>query len=71
MAAVLFDNIKSDVSHKWSGISEDAFIAGNISNSARFEPFVVIEDNVEIGSNTIIGLTLLYEVAQKLGVILS
>jgi len=53
--AVKFSEIKDDQSSKWIGISEGAFLSGNIDESVGFEPFVVIEDDVEIGPNTIVG----------------
>jgi UDP-2-acetamido-3-amino-2,3-dideoxy-glucuronate N-acetyltransferase len=53
--ATKFSDVKDDESQKWSGISEEALTSGLINDSARLEPFVVIEDNVSIGENTVIG----------------
>ena len=55
MTATKFSDIKDDPSPKWVGLSEGAFMNGQISDSAQFEPFVVIEDGVSIGPNTIVG----------------
>ncbi len=67
MVAVKFSEIKDDLSPKWVGISEGAFINGQISNSAKFEPFVVIEDDVSIGPNTIIGANAFIRNGTKIG----
>lgn len=55
MTAIKFSDIKDDDSQKWAGISEGAFLKNRIANNARLEPFVVIEEDVEIGENTIVG----------------
>lgn len=55
MTAVSFQDIKEDPSSKWAGISEQAFLGGKISDSAKLEPFVMIEEDVEIGKNSVIG----------------
>ena len=55
MTTATFEEIKDGKYSIWDGISEKALLGGKISSSAKFEPYVVIEDNVEIGTNTIIG----------------
>lgn len=67
MTATLFSEIKDDQSHKWSGISEEAFLSRMIHPNARLEPFVVIEGDVEIGENTIIGPNTFLRRGTKIG----